>query len=209
MHTLPRLQKDTTVADAGTDFSPILIQEIELSQPLPALLAYNKQNEQTYQEARCLIRFHTQPLGLVDLALVGDELSPYQYVQQIWQELGEQINAHLRADGLSEVQTLDNAGLSGVDMPRCIEEREIFLKTAPLASVVISTRDRPDHLRRCLSSLLVQHYPNYEIIVVDNAPSTSATADLVAQVLDYPPDAIGALWKREERSSLLQTMMWL
>jgi GT2 family glycosyltransferase len=178
---LPRLQEDMTVAEAETDFSPILIQEIELSQPLPVLLAYNKQNEQTYQGTRCLIRLHAQPLGLVDLTFVSDELSPCQYMHQIWQTLGEQINKHLQADGLSEVQELDRAGLSGRDTPRCVQEREIFLKTAPFASVVISTRERPDRLRRCLSSLLVQQYPDYEVVVVDNAPATSATADLIAQ----------------------------
>jgi GT2 family glycosyltransferase len=47
--------------------------------------------------------------------------------------------------------------------------------------VVLSTRDRPDRLARCLSSLLSLHYPSYEVIVVDNAPATSATADLIQQ----------------------------
>jgi GT2 family glycosyltransferase len=116
------------------------------------------------------------------LTFVSDELSPCQYVHKIWQELGRSINMHLHVDGLSEVQELSTAGLlGGIEMPRCLEEREEFLKTAPFASVVISTRDRADHLRRCLSSLLAIQYPSYEVIVVDNAPATSATAQLIEQ----------------------------
>jgi cellulose synthase/poly-beta-1,6-N-acetylglucosamine synthase-like glycosyltransferase len=37
-------------------------------------------------------------------------------------------------------------------------------------------------LRRCLDSLLALDYPRYEIVVVDNAPSTSATSDMIAAV---------------------------
>ena len=46
-------------------------------------------------------------------------------------------------------------------------------------SIVVSTRDHPEYLARCLRSLLTLHYPDYEVIVVDNAPSTTATAELI------------------------------
>lgn len=39
----------------------------------------------------------------------------------------------------------------------------------PSATVVIPTRDRPDRLARCLSSLDAQHEPPMEIVVVDDA----------------------------------------
>jgi GT2 family glycosyltransferase len=45
--------------------------------------------------------------------------------------------------------------------------------------VVVSTRDRPEELERSLSSLLVQRYADFEIVVVDSAPSTDATELLV------------------------------
>jgi GT2 family glycosyltransferase len=47
-------------------------------------------------------------------------------------------------------------------------------------SVVVCTRDRPTDLARCLDGLAAsQHRPD-EIIVVDNAPSTSAARDVVS-----------------------------
>ncbi|MFG2900424.1 glycosyltransferase family 2 protein [Streptomyces zaomyceticus] len=50
---------------------------------------------------------------------------------------------------------------------------------APRASVVVATRERPEQLARALDSLLAQDHPDFELIVVDNAPRTSGTYDLV------------------------------
>ena len=60
-----------------------------------------------------------------------------------------------------------------------MKEREQLLSNAPFVSVVIPTHDRPEALAACLNSLLSLRYPHYEIIVVDNAPGTDATARLV------------------------------
>ncbi|NUK09717.1 glycosyltransferase family 2 protein [Streptomyces lunaelactis] len=49
----------------------------------------------------------------------------------------------------------------------------------PRTSVVVATRERADQLARALGSLLAQDHPDFEIVVVDNAPVTSATYDLV------------------------------
>ncbi|MFC5805538.1 glycosyltransferase [Streptomyces formicae] len=49
----------------------------------------------------------------------------------------------------------------------------------PRTSVVVATRERADQLARALDSLLTQDHPDFEIVVVDNAPVTDATRDLV------------------------------
>src|SRR5258708_27188523 len=187
MQEVPTLQKDTIVTDSGSGFVPVLIREIELGQPLPTISVFDDKKGRCYQRAHCLVRLHTQPLGLVDFTFDTGELSPDVYASRIWQALGEQINAHLREDGLPEVTMLDAAGLPGLHTPRCLHERAAFLQRAPFVSVVISTRDRPDRLARCLSALLALQYPDYEVIVVDNAPSTSATADLIQQTYANEP----------------------
>jgi GT2 family glycosyltransferase len=193
------VQKHSIATDSEPSFVPTLIREIELSQPLPTLSAFDEQRKQTYQRIRCLVRLHTQPIGLVDFTFDADEISPGEYVSCIWQTLREQINAHLREDGLPEVATLDAAGLSALQVPKCVEEREAFLQRAPFASVVLSTRDRPDLLARCLPTLLAQQYPRYEVIVVDNAPSTSATADLIQREYADEPKI---RYLREDRPGL-------
>jgi glycosyltransferase involved in cell wall biosynthesis len=55
-----------------------------------------------------------------------------------------------------------------------------FAGSTPPISVVVCTRDRTDLLGECLQALLAQDYPAYEIIVVDNAPASDATARLTA-----------------------------
>jgi GT2 family glycosyltransferase len=50
---------------------------------------------------------------------------------------------------------------------------------APL-SVIVCTHERPTDLRRCLDSLLPLAAEGHEVLVVDNAPRTTRTAELVA-----------------------------
>ncbi|MEV4972880.1 glycosyltransferase [Streptomyces scopuliridis] len=50
----------------------------------------------------------------------------------------------------------------------------------PRTTVVIGTRERAGQLARALDSLLTQDHPDFRVVVVDNAPVTSATRDLVA-----------------------------
>ena len=65
--------------------------------------------------------------------------------------------------------------------------------------MIVATRNRPELLQRCLEALLTLRYPRYEIIVVDNAPSSSATADLIEQTYR---DVSQVRYVREDRQGL-------
>jgi GT2 family glycosyltransferase len=187
MHTLSSEPKTSASAAQAEDYMPARILEIELGELLPSVSAVDEKTGQRYQRAMCLVRLHTQPLGVVEFQLAEGSTSPYDYAQHIWCALGTQINEHLQQDNLPTVTGLAVAGLPGSGTPRCIKERERFLAQAPFVSVIVPTRDRPERVQLCLRSLLAQHYPRYEIIVVDNAPSTSATADFVQQTYRDEP----------------------
>ena len=45
----------------------------------------------------------------------------------------------------------------------------------PGVSIVICTREHPEQLRRQLHSVTTLIYPDYEVIVIDNAPRTDGT----------------------------------
>ncbi|WP_329386915.1 glycosyltransferase [Streptomyces sp. NBC_01716] len=49
----------------------------------------------------------------------------------------------------------------------------------PRTTVVVATRERADQLGRALDSLLAQDHPDFAVVVVDNAPVTTATRELV------------------------------
>ena len=163
------------------DLVPARILEIEVGQPLPPVPALDEKTGQHYRRALCLVRLHTRPLGQVELQLDEHGVSAHKYAPIIWRTLSEKINEHLREDGLPAVAGLSAMGLSNSNTPACLEEREQFLAHAPYVSIIVPTRDRPERIQACMRSLMALHYPKYEIIVVDNAPSTTATADFIQQ----------------------------
>ena len=164
------------------DFEPALTLEVEIGQPLPDVSAFDVGTSQRYQRAVSLVRLHTQPLGVVELRLDENGLTAKDYARQIWHALGSKITEHLRQDELPQISMLEAVGLPSAGTPTCLRERAMLLTTAPFVSVVVATHDRPESLAACLGSLLSLDYPNYEIIVVDSAPNTSATADLIRQM---------------------------
>ncbi|MEV7371295.1 glycosyltransferase [Streptomyces sp. NPDC090301] len=76
---------------------------------------------------------------------------------------------------------LAGAGRPGTDAERLAAARPPgpAASAPPRTSVVVATRERPESLARALDSLLAQDHPDFELVVVDNAPRTSGTYDLV------------------------------
>ena len=112
-----------------------------------------------YRRARVLVRREGRPVGSADVQLDEGRLSP-------------RALARIRADFATT-----QAGSSPIDGPPRGAARTGV-------SVVIATHDRPRELKRCLDSLLATEFPDLQIIVVDNAPSSSATRDMLRR--DYP-----------------------
>ena len=186
-----------TEAAVPASFRPIRIVQVELGEPLAALQSAEDASGWPYERGLALVRLHGQPIGAVDLDLAGGTLESDVLLARIRAGLGEEIARHLRADGQAELPGRSDAGTAA--RPRCRSERDAFLARAPFASVVVATRDRPDSLTRCLDSMRSLVYPEFEVVVVDNAPRTDATARLFA--------ARGAAWPntryvREDRPGL-------
>ena len=71
-------------------------------------------------------------------------------------------------------------------------EAESAAASLPPVSVVVCTRDRPVSLENCLDSLARLDYPDYEVVVVDNASRGQAVRDVVLRS--------GFRYVREERA---------
>lgn len=163
-------------------FAPMRVLEVELSRPLPTVEQTSPERDGCYTEAFIVVRLFTKPLGVVEVRLPDGGLPADDLARQIWESFGATINERLRQEGLAPVRELRETGLPGGTTPASLRARQRFLATAPFASVVVSTRNRPTQLARCLHSLLALEYPRFEIIVVDNGSTTNATARLVAEV---------------------------
>ncbi|WFR66459.1 glycosyltransferase [Curtobacterium flaccumfaciens] len=111
-----------------------------------------------FRRARLMVRDGREVAGFVDVAVDGSgAVDPA--------ELGPALRA-LPGTRLPDGPTVD-AGRS---------DRRI--------TVVIGTRERPEPLGRAVRSVLGSDHDDFEVVVVDNAPTTTRTRDVVAAIAD-------------------------
>ncbi|MFB7874114.1 glycosyltransferase [Nocardia sp. NPDC056064] len=127
-----------------------------------------------------LLRLHGHPIGI---AVLDGQLGPawHKHAPAVWAAVGEAVDAHLIADGLPRATHLDDVASEPVVSAQCQRWHEELLLHAPVITVVVATRDRPDSVCECLDALLQMEYPAFEIVVVDNDPTTEATSTAIAR----------------------------
>lgn len=171
-----RLRRSPRDSGRSGGLAPIRVLDVELGRPLPAIDAARSLHGHPYRRAHVLVRLHGWPLGAVNVELDPEQgtLVPAPYGAQLWRALGPAILEHLDHDGHDAVARLPVEGLGTGPCARRLPAADF-----PLVTVVVPTRDRAEYLGDCLDALLGLSYPRYEILVVDNAPGTATTADLV------------------------------
>ena len=171
-------------ADGGALTPPVRTREVELSGAVDAVDDRHPDGGR-YAWAVALVRLHGTPLGSLVMALPDGGLRGEAVRALAEERLAAEIAAHRAADG-DDVE----------GEPACRRAVARFLETAPPLTVVVASRDRPDQVVTCVSTLLAMDYPRLEIIVVDNAPSSDATARLVAERFAARPEV---RYLREDR----------
>ena len=187
---------------------PIRTVDIELSLELPSL----SQNMSGLERTRVLVRLHDQAVGLVDLPPLDGVGEPRVYAPVIWAALRERIGNHFSGDDMPAPTYLGAGGFPVSVQPRCRAETDLFRREAPFASVIIATRDRPAKLRTTLQCLRRLRYGAFEVVVVDNAPTSSATRELVATLQSVDDrfryvreDRPGTAWARNRGAEVARS----
>ena len=147
----------------------VKVLDLDLGRPIEAVWGL-----EPYDGLRLLVRRQGRPLGWTYLATAG---RPMASVEQIRDTLTAQLGWTLVRHALIPVPPES----APVEPP-------------PEVSVVVCTRDRADQLERCLAAVLALRHPAFEVLVVDNASATDATATLAAR---HP-----VRYVREERPGL-------
>lgn len=180
---LPMPTGKTNARDQIASFEPAAMLELEIGRALRLEKPVDPETGWDHRRAQVLVRLHTRPLGRIELPLHQVRSDADLLARSVWVALEPEINSHLREDGLQEVSGLGREGLHTVGVPSCLEARATFLTSAPFVSVVIPTHNRPLQVSALVRSILASEYPSdkYEIIVVDNAPSTDDTERLIDQ----------------------------
>lgn len=159
--------------------APIFIGELELTKPITAISLPERQAGLPYTGVRLLIRMQSLPVGYVFMP--SATLDPAAISRQIWLELATDINKLRSHAGLSP---LDALPIDGVQVEESLADDGA---DGPLVSVVLCTRNRPDSVVVTLRGLVAMRYPSFEIIVVDNAPSSDATREAVLSEFGADP----------------------
>jgi glycosyltransferase involved in cell wall biosynthesis len=139
---------------APTWHAPIKVHEIELSDDLRPIMGLGR-----YESLRALVRNHDRPLGWIHLANAENRSTmPVERLRaaiqaQCWNAIDDEIVRNLMPEPRADWQ--------------------------PLCTVIVCSRDRPVMLEKCLAALERLRYPAHEVLVVDNAPSSDATARVV------------------------------
>lgn len=140
------------------------IAQIEVTQPLPHLTLSDGDTG-----LALVLRRKERPIGFLMQILPKSEITAEELAQWIAKEIGSKL--------LQE--TIKEELISPAN-------REQF----PTLTVAICTKDRPENLARCLDSLLKLRSAKadatrslnsyFEVLIVDNAPSSDRTKELVA-----------------------------
>jgi GT2 family glycosyltransferase len=161
------------------NFNPILVHEAELIEPLMPIEPTRAPGGARYGRAQVLVRWYSEPLTMVDVPLTAGSMPAEDLAATLWQHAGPLVSRRAAAIGERVPEALPVSGARLASSAPYPLARAKALAAVPPASVIICTRDRPDGLARCLDAVEKQEYPDYEIIVVDNAPTTTSVADLI------------------------------
>jgi glycosyltransferase involved in cell wall biosynthesis len=152
-------------------FKPVKVIDIELSQPLTDL-----QNLDGYAFLQALIRVHGSPAGYVKIPITNGSCSKTALVNSILENHNAAIVRRLLYEGLSRNVLAESFSIN--DMLRTAKPAKQDRKL-PLVTVAVCTRDNTAYLSSCLASLDRLDYPNLDILIIDNAPTSDATQRLV------------------------------
>jgi O-antigen biosynthesis protein len=150
--------------------SPVKVMDIDLDRPLTDIEGLDG-----YAALQGLVRLHHTPIGYVKVAVTGGRCTAATFRKAVVEQHHWTIISHLLADGLAAPQR-GEAGI--IDWLNA--SHPVYSGPLPVVTVAVCTRDRTAQLAECLAALCQLDYPALDVLVVDNAPSSPATAHLVS-----------------------------
>ena len=168
--------------------SPIACRSIELDKPIAEVTGLDR-----YDTLRILPRWKGWPLAPIELPVKDGRIGAAEISAAL---VNGTTDAAMKR---SIARWLENHG-TATATPQELFAASTHKSSAENVSIVVCTRDRSNQLRTCLESLERLDPAPLEIIIVDNAPSDSSTADLVNEEFPHlvyvPEPRPGLDWAR-------------
>ena len=155
--------------------APVALLEMDL---VDEAIVINVQD--TCAAALVLVRLHGVPLGMIGLDCRAGRWSAEGLRDAIRRELTDAIVGYLAHRAVEsppgEVDPI------GTLLARPYASQRALARSGPTISVAVCTRDRPESLAPCLHAISALCPAPHEVLVIDNAPATDATARLVTEM---------------------------
>lgn len=156
------------------EVSKIAVRDVELTRPLGDIVGLDG-----YVWSLLLVRFRGVPVDYLT-APVEAGVVRGSTIRELVARNCRKTLPRLMMENLLSQPIAPDASLADLHAARPFD----FPGPWPRVSVCVCTRDRPLDLKRCLDSLLALDYPDLELLVIDNAPTTPESEQLVTR--DYP-----------------------
>jgi glycosyltransferase involved in cell wall biosynthesis len=147
--------------------APVYVSQLELTDPIADIRLPVREDGPPYAGVHLLIRLQRTPVGYAFVS--ASRIEATAAAADVWQQVGPEVNMRRADVGLP---SLDAIPVEGIPAETILDEE---LTECPMVTVAVCTRDRPLSVVQTLRTLAVLDYPSYEILVVDNAPSSDAT----------------------------------
>jgi glycosyltransferase involved in cell wall biosynthesis len=183
------MQTVSTSSPPTAQFRPVAVVDAELTEQLPAIAP--PESGPPWRAALIIGRVHGVPIGQVEIPLPEDGATSTYLRSALDAALGTAVLQHATADAevtACNPDAADTPNTTSVSSqePPCAAERRRALQDAPMLSVIVPTRDRPEQVRACVRSILTCEYPldRFEVLVVDNVPRDGLTRAVVGTLAE-------------------------
>lgn len=163
---------------------PVLVQQIDLDHPLPALPDRTAAGDR-YRTALVTAKLHGVPVAVTETPVTPDVATPPTLLAALlWPRIAREVNAHLRDDGLAEVSALNpltglGDGRNGRE-PVCQRFSTGGL-SADDVTVVVSTAGVSPAFVDLVRSLAFGHLNPAAVVLVDHDPAARVVARRVGR----------------------------
>jgi GT2 family glycosyltransferase len=148
---------------------PIKVADLEISEPISDIDGLG-----SYAFLQLIVRWRGQPIDAVTMPVKGDCCAASEIVEVILDQCATGLVHHLLHLALE-----NPVSKTSWKMEDMVKLQQPPLSLSPSLSVAVCTRDRPEHLTICLNAIRKLSSPLLEILVIDNAPKTQATRELI------------------------------
>lgn len=175
----PRGTTEAVPITADRLTAPCMVADIDVAAGLPEVLSDSR-----HPQARCawlLVRDAGRPVGVLMMSAPSGLLVKQDIARGIDSVFGSRLAVAAEKPGQNHAADYRVSPSRDAARAHYLSMSERFFTDGPGITVAVCTRENAAGLMRCLSSLVAQQYPRFDILVVDNAPSTAGTADVVAE----------------------------